>query len=259
MNTPVVQATQTPRADRIIALYMGLTDTTTKPGHSIWLPIFRMTWDDEGYFYSSYTNAFQANYENLKGNIINPLCGYSQTWITRKLSSRISNRIPRRPDSMKHYALLGIGEQKGDLIAYLARSGGQVIGDNYDVFPQVTPDVSGWYNFYFPLSGLADKVKQGEETVKHFAQTAVESEPIILKSTFDTSYIYARGEEIGYCPHYIHHLLTSSVYLEHKLQIVKVNPDDYTYGRRIIVGIKLRFKSSPWQEKEFMPINPMPI
>ena len=40
----------------------------------------------------------------------------------------LNNRIPRRPDSMLEYDLLGIEDLKGDVIAYLSRSGGEVQG-----------------------------------------------------------------------------------------------------------------------------------
>lgn len=72
-NSPV----QSSRADGITALYLGCkTNNTTGSPPPTWLPIYRFSWDNDGYFYYSYTKGFQDNYERLKGHIINPDCGF---------------------------------------------------------------------------------------------------------------------------------------------------------------------------------------
>ena len=72
------------RSDRVTALYLGCK-TNDLPGSSssIWLPIYRCSWDDDGYFYYSYTKAFRDNYERLIGHFINPNCGFKQVWKTK--------------------------------------------------------------------------------------------------------------------------------------------------------------------------------
>lgn len=251
---------QSLRADRIAALYKGCkTNELPNFPSPIWLPIYRLSWDDDGYFYYSYTKGFKDNYEQLKGHIINPDCGFNKLWITKHLDTRISTRIPRRADSMKNYDLLGVGDLKGDYIAYLARSGGKRVGDNYDIFPEVKSDANGYYNFYFPVEGLGSKVKQKDEKVQKIADTVGKSESLVLNLQKEQSYIFCQDVEIGHCPEYIHHLLQSSIYQQHQIQIEQVNHESDTYGGKIIVNLQLKFSSNPWLLREFQPLNHMPV
>lgn len=251
---------QSTRRDLITALYLGCkTNNCPDLPKPIWLPIYRMSWDDEGYFYYSYTQGFSKHRDRLKGHIINPDCGFNQLWKTKHLDTRFSTRIPRRADSMKIYDLLGLGEHKGDYIAYLARSGGKRIGDNYDIFPEVQCDEDGEYNFNFMIAELGNKVKRNNHEVKLIADTIEATEPIELIIEPEHSYLVARGVELGYCPEYIHKLLSCDIYRQHQIKIEQVNRNSITYGSRIIVNIKLKFDSVPWQQEDWQPINPMPV
>lgn len=251
---------QSSRADRIAALYLGCkTNELPDEASPIWLPIYRMSWDDEGYFYYSYTKGFKQYHEQLKGHIINPDCGFNQLWTTKHLDTRLGTRIPRRADSMQLYELLGIGDAEGDYIAYLARSGGKRVGDNYDIFPEVQCDRDGYYSFNFLIVELGNKVKQNQKQVKFIADTIEVAEPLELKIKPKHSYIFGRGVELGYCPEYIHHLLKSNIYRQHRIRIERVNHQSDTYGSRIVVNLQLKFDSIPWLLKEFQPLNPMPV
>ena len=251
---------QSLRTDRVTALYLGCkTNDLPDFPEPVWLPIYRMSWDDEGYFYYSYTKGFEQHHEELKGHIINPDCGFNQLWITKHIDTIFSTRIPRRADSMNNYDLLGVGDLKGDYIAYLARSGGKRIGDNYDIFPEVQCDRFGYYSFYFLIVELGNKVKQNQEQVKLIADTIETAESLELKIEQEHSYIFSRGVELGSCPEYIHHLIKSDVYHHHRIKIERVNQESDTYGGRIVVNLQLKFDSVPWLLDEFQPLNPMPV
>ena len=250
---------QSLRTDRITALYLGCkTNDLPDFPRPIWLPIYRMSWDDEGYFYYSYTKGFEQHHEQLKGHIINPIGGFSQLWKTKHLDTRFGTRIPRRHDSMSEYDWLGIGDAKGDYIACLARSGGRRFGDNYDIFPEVQPDFHGDYNFYFAVLGLIDSIKQSDDAKTVF-ETLETGASLELKVGEEHSYIIGRGLELGHCPEYINRLLKLVSLQQQEIQVEQVNRQSNGYGRGIIVNLKLKFSSSPWLTEDFQPLNSMPV
>lgn len=245
------------REDRIKALYVGWTDSRKSPSVPVWIPIYRMSWDSQGKFYYSYTHGFKDNLDRLKSKIVNPDCGFNQTWVTPHIDPIISTRIPRRPDSMKQYDLLGLEAQKGDFIAYLARSGGRSATDNFDIFPEVNVSRDGYYHFYFPLLGLATKIRGGDRKIKEIADTISSSENLSLKLTPENGYIFGRNKEIGHIPPYLHHLLECHQYQENSVEIVKINQKERSYGGKIILGVKIKFSDNPFDNREFRPLNPM--
>ncbi len=105
----------------IKALYFGYPTELRPPI----LPIAKMTWS-EGKYYYSYTGAYERHRSSIPGlssMMINPDCGFNQTWVLDRPHGFLNSKIPRRPDSMKVYDLLGLSERKGDFIAYFARDG----------------------------------------------------------------------------------------------------------------------------------------
>ena len=250
---------QSLRTDCITALYLGCkTNDLPNFPKPIWLPIYRMSWDLEGYFYYSYTKGFSKHHEQLKGHIINPIGGFSQLWKTKHLDTRFSTRIPRRADSMSEYDWLGIGDAKGDYIAILARSGGRRFGDNYDIFPEVQCDLHGHYNFYFAVLGLVDSIKQSDDAETVF-ETLETGEFLELKVGDEHSYVIGRGLKLGHCPEYINRLLRLAALQQQEIQVEQVNLRSDGYGRGIIVNLRLKFDSNPWLTEDFQPLNLMPV
>ncbi len=247
------------RDDKIKALYVGWTDKRPQPDFPVWIPIYRMTWDNQGNFYYSYTHGFKNNLDRLKSKIVNPHCGFTQTWITPHIDPIINSRIPHRPDSMKQYDLLGLGYKKGDFIAYLSRSVGLSATDNYDIFPEVSPSALGYYHFYFPLLGLATKIRQGNHLIKKIADSLTLASQLSLKRTIVGTFVMADNEEIGRIPNYLHYLVGSTSIPAHSFNIIKINPQDRTYGGRIILSLKIKFQDNPYSRKKFQPLNPMPF
>jgi hypothetical protein len=255
----IAKPQQTPRSDGITALYMGWTYPQPKPGEPAWLPVYRMSWDDDGYFYYSYTQALKIYPERARGIIINPDCGYAGLWKTKYLDGIYSNRIPRRGDLMELYDLVGIGEKKDDWIAYLACSGGKKSGDNFDIFPELTLDENGWYHFHFPLYGLTTEIRNGNNLVREIADTIELSELLTLKINSENARIFCRNIEIGYCPSYVYYFLTSLADCKYTLELARVNRDDRRYAMRIMMKLSLQASSSIFEMSELKPINPMPV
>lgn len=247
------------RNDGIKALYVGWTDNRSQPDFPIWIPIYRMTWDEPGKFYYSYTHGFKDNLDRLKSKIVNPDRGFNQTWITPHIDPIISSRIPHRPDSIKQYDLLGLGDQKGDAIAYLSRSIGLSATDNYDIFPEVNPSKGGYYHFYFPLLGLATRIRQGQENIKEIVNSLTLSSKLSLKPIPFTTRVVTNNEEIGHIPNYLHYLLRSEPKAAYLFDILQINSQDRTYGARIILSLKIKFQSHPYSQQQFQSLNPMPF
>ena len=248
-STPV----QSPRADRLTALYLGcMTNDLSGSTKPIWLPIYRLSWDDEGYFYYSYTRGFKDNYEQLRNRIINPDCGFNQLWKTKHLDTRFSTRYPRRASSMKKYDWLGIGNLKGDYLAYLARSGGTRVRDSYDIFPEVQAGADGFHSFHFYVTNTRNRT-EGEDNL-----VSLES-VLTLRSIDSKSYIFHGNTKVGECPEYIHYLLDCDVYRQHQIGIEQINQQSAARGQVIVINLKIKFSSSPWQQSSMKPLNSMPV
>lgn len=259
MQISNVPSSQTLRKDLVTGLYLGFTYQDGNTNKSNWLPVMRISWDEEGYYYYSYTQAFQDNYQQIKGIILNPKHGYTQTWKDRSLPMWFDGRIPRRPDSMQEYDLFGLGDRQKDVIALFARNGGKKHGDNFDVFPEVRPDDKGNYCFWFRVYGLPTLIKFGNEEVETIANTIVPGQKLNIKLLNGEAKIYCQGVHIGYCPQYIHFLL--SLYPECKYEAVAdiVNREDFRYAYRIIVKFELSSQHSIFNHKSMKSINRMPV
>jgi hypothetical protein len=256
----MIEKTKSNPKNDINALYFGY-NTGQKPS---FLPIAKMTWNAQNYYYS-YTESFASNLNTvfgLKAMIINPNCGFNQTWVMDEPHNLLLSRIPRRADSLELYELLGLDSSNQDVIAYLARSGGRKIGSKITVFPQVSVDDSGYYCYYFLIQGLATKITDNNETFKTIVDSISTQDSlqiIDLDNKKGISQIYLKDLCIGYCPEYISYLtmtnLKDFVSQDYRLEIVKVNRHDYTYSARVLVCLKLKFKVDPYLTSELLPLN----
>ena len=221
--------------------------------------MMRISWDDAGYYYHSFTQAFADNYELVKGNVLNPKHGYTQTWKDKRITGIFDGRIPRRADSMESYDLFGISQHKGDFISLFARNAGARHGDRYDVFPEVTPNEVGEYEFWFRVYGLPTLIREGCKAVKTIADKLEPQQKLTLKIEANKTKIYCGDVHIGHCPHYIHFFLTQNPNCKHKIVADIVNRDEYCYEDRIIVKLILTSKKPIYSYRDLQPINQMPI
>ena len=247
---------QTPRPDNIVGLFIGLS-YTEKLGEN-WLPMIKITWDDDGYYYHSYTQAYRAKYDGLCGHVLNPQRGYSQVLKEKRITEILSNRIPHRADSMKQYDLLGIGDKKGDLIAYLARSGGEARSDLYDVFPEMIPDSKGVYNFYFALSSICDLLISKDYTAALIFNSLSQKQKLDIKFTPNSTDICYQGIKIGSTPKYINYLLKTNSGSKLNITVERVN-QNADYEDAIIIKLSIKSNQAVYGHKELKPINSMPV
>ena len=255
-STPTPQQTQ--RSDRITALYIGLTYNQLEENK--WLPMMRISWDDDGNYYHSYTQAFSNNYYGLEGHVLNPERGYTKLLKEKKIIEILNNRTPRRPDSMVEYDLLGIEDLKGDAIAYLARSGGEVQSDRYDVFPEIAPNSNEVYDFYFPISGICELYSNRDLTAKIMFDLLPEGRKLELRHTVNNTEIYHLGTKIGYCPKYVSYLLkTLDNNYKYQLSVERVNKLDPRYVFRAIANLKIKSHQNLFNNPLFETIHPMPV
>lgn len=240
----------------IKALYMGWHESDPQQ----WVPIQRISWDGEGNYYHSYTEGFEANYEKLRSMIFNPDAGYKKVWHLKQLSPKLINRAPHREDSLKLYDLLGIPEAKAkrDTIAYLSRAEGIAHNDQFDYFPEVTPNENGSYEFYFLLLGMASLVRDGVSEVKEFADKLTGDEKLTIAVEQNQTKVFCGQLHVGHCPDYIHFFLTSCAVKSVKLSIEQINEDPY-YGGRILVkcGIKPSVSGHLYSHPLLQPLNEM--
>ena len=250
---------QTLRKDLVTALYMGMTCQDSNISKSQWLPVMRISWDDDGYYYYSYTQAFEDNYQQLKGIILNPKRGYTQTWKDKHLPMWFDGRIPKRADSMEEYDTFGLGDRQGDVIALFARNGGRRHGDNFDVFPEVRPNNKGEYCFWFRVYGLPTLIKQGDREVETIANTIAPGQKLNIELSNGFAKIHHQEVHIGHCPQYIHFLLSQNRECSYEAVADLVNQEEPCYEDKIVVKLLLKASANIYSNRAMKPINKMSV
>ena len=257
-NKTDLEGKQSTRQDNVTALYIGLTYEDYEDREQ-WLPMMRISWDDAGYYYHSFTKAFQENYELVKGNVLNPRHGYTQTWKDKRIAGIFDGRIPRRADSMESYDIFGVGDSKGDFISLFARNGGRRHGDRYDIFPEVTPNAAGEYEFWFRIYDLPTLIRHGHDEVREIADKIEVKQKLDLEVGSDETRIYCQGVHIGYCPRYVHYLLSDNPECKYDIVADIANQDEFRYAYKIIAKLSLNSDRSIFSQQDFKPINQMPV
>lgn len=140
----------------ITSLYMGWTDPFTKK----WFPITKMTWGNEKY-YTVYLQGILSAMEispSYRAEVKTGLIKLDKIRISEGINVDFRPRMPvNRPyTDVAKLERLGLSTDLNlfDPFEYIARSGGKTIGDSADIFPQVTPDDNGIYNFYFCIRAI---------------------------------------------------------------------------------------------------------
>lgn len=242
---------QTLRKDFITGLYVGYTH------YNNWIPVMRISWDDEGYFYKSFTVGFQDHYDEIKGLVLNPKKGYSQTDKDKRVPYPLNNRIPHRADSMTKYNLYGLTAQKGDFIALVARNCGYRNGDNFDLFPEIKANHNGQTNFYFALDGLPTLIKQGSASAKAVADNIQPGQKLDLNLD-EKGNIYCQEILIGHCPNYLQYLLSKNQ-VEYRLKTHIVNNNEQMYAYCIIIELSVHCEQNLYNLTTLETLNPMPV
>jgi hypothetical protein len=140
----------------ITGLFMGWTDPFTKQ----WFPITKMTWKNDLYYTVHLQGMLLAMEVSpaYRTGVRSGLIKLDKVSISDGINVDFRPRMPvNRPlTDVAKLERLGLSTDLNvfDPFEYIARSGGKSGGDSADIFPQVTPDDNGVYNFYFCIRAI---------------------------------------------------------------------------------------------------------
>jgi hypothetical protein len=248
--------TQLKQINQITALFMGQTDLKT----GLWFPIKKMTWD---YIDGEYLNCITVYTTGARRLLQmypnNPhLVGFGSLDRVRKdkdiYRCPFANRMPLSreplPEKLSVLGLDSEASERVDPVKYVARSGGYRHGDNNDLFPEITPDVNGVYNFYFlPISSY--QIAHPDDGEFDYLTPGEKLNPILIDNQIKLQHLHTI---IGSTPGYITELIKK--YQDAlALSIAKINsnvPKNYKLLCRASLD---RSIGTPFKELEYQPIN----
>jgi hypothetical protein len=205
----------------ITGLFMGWTDIHTKE----WFPVRKMTWIDREY-HTVYLHGILAATkisETQRAMVKSGLIKLDRIEISDDIELSFKRRMPvHRPftDLEKLERLsLPRGLNKFDPFEYVARTGGRMATDNYDIFPESTPDEFGIYQFYF-TAGAFD----GVDITEYVARLQV-GEGLSIEN----GSVYHQNFLLDKVPGYINNIAKhhpQSI----QVTVAKISYDRYGYG-----------------------------
>jgi hypothetical protein len=135
-----------PREESKIA---GLCLGWVVPAEGQWRPLMKTCRTINGY-HSSHTRAYQrlaSHYRGMAYLLSLPMVD-GET-ITPEIPDVFTTRMPRlRPDVERRCKFLGLSYPNIDRMAFVARTGGTITGDDFDICPIMEPNTQGEYQFY---------------------------------------------------------------------------------------------------------------
>jgi hypothetical protein len=130
---------------KIAGLYLGWV----VPAEGQWQPLLKTCKTINGYR-SSHTRAYQrlaSHYKGMAYLLSLPMVG-GET-ITPEIPDVFTTRMPcLRPDVERRCKFLGLSYPNIDRMAFVARTGGTITGDDFDICPIMEPNTQGEYQFY---------------------------------------------------------------------------------------------------------------
>ncbi|MCC0175823.1 hypothetical protein I4641_02355 [Waterburya agarophytonicola K14] len=214
-------------SNQITSLFMAELDSRT----GLWFPIKKMTWKEKqnnnyldcSIHFIKGAQIYQSLYPERK-NLFVPK-DLSRTMKYKDiLKSAWRNRMPvARPLEEELKICMGFNSEDSiDPVKFVARDGGYRHGDLCGLFPEITPDERGNYNFVFrgvDTWTMCTNNKPELETISTGANITVklpekekvmpgEWEKPMLEPPPETirTTMYAENEMVGYAPHYIQKL-----------------------------------------------------
>jgi hypothetical protein len=125
---------------KIVGLYLGWV----VPEDEQWQPLMRLAKSDRGYE-ASHTCAYQRlakKYQGMAEMVSLPTVDGKK--IAHTIPDIFSVRMPRlRPDVERRCKFLGLDYPNIDRLAFIAITGGNIGGDNYNICPIVEPNKQG--------------------------------------------------------------------------------------------------------------------
>ena len=206
----------------ITGLFMGWTDPVTQR----WFPIKKMTWN-QGQYSTVYLQGMRSamKISEAQRTVVRAgLAKLEQVTISSQIEVSFRTRMPvNRPftDTLKLERLgLSTDLNQFDPFEYIARSGGYTVGDTFDLFAEITPDLVGKYNFYFGIRSI-DGLDISESI--HLLQLGTK---LIIKNGL----IYHQDVLLGTAPGYIGDLATDHLPAV-ELTVAQINHDIYKFGK----------------------------
>jgi hypothetical protein len=205
---------------RIVGLYLGWV----VPEDGQWQPLMQLTKSDRGYE-SSHTRAYQQLAQKYRGMAeIVSIPTVDGNEIAHTIPDIFSVRMPRlRPDTERRCKFLGLAYPNIDQIAFLARAGGNIVGDDYDICPIVEPNSHGDYQFYCLLQEVNSDVRSKLGSQSKLKCTVGSNQRVVVT---------AANSELGLLPPYFS-LLDDGIT---GIELVNVSDDPYL-GDRVLVTI----------------------
>lgn len=171
-----------------------------------WFPIGQLTFDDEVYRFFYIKGAIEA--QEAAG--FQPLVSFPdfrEVYESDELFPMFANRVmpSSRPEYQQTIEYLSLAEDLNDPLAFLARSGGAKVTDNFEVFcyPKIE---SGKFHLHFFAHGLrylppcsieriGQMHREDRILLAHDFQNPFESDALVLRT--QDNYI------VGFCPSYL--------------------------------------------------------
>ena len=205
---------------KVMGLYLGWV----VPEDGQWQPLMKLTKSDRGYE-ASHTRAYQRLAQKYRGMAeMVSLPTVDGTKIAHTIPDIFSVRMPRlRPDTARECEFLGLSYPNIDRIAFIARTGGNIVGDNQDICPIVEPTSHGDYQFYCLLQEVHSDVRSSLGTHSKLQYAIASNRRIVVK---------AANSELGLLPPYFS-LLEDGIT---GIELVNVSDDPYL-GNRILVTV----------------------
>jgi hypothetical protein len=184
---------------KIAGLYLGWV----VPAEGQWRPLMKTCKTINGY-HSSHTRAYQrlaSHYKGMAYLLSLPMVG-GET-ITPEIPDVFTTRMPRlRPDTERECKFLGLSYPSINHFAFVARTGGTISGDPFDICPIMEPNEQGDYQFYCLLREVNSEIRTKLWQQPELAYTVVSEHQTIVTAVDSylgvlPPYLSLLGEEIS--------------------------------------------------------------
>ena len=163
---------------KIVGLYLGWV----VPENGQWQPLMKLTKSNCGYE-ASHTRVYQelsSKYRGMAEVVSLPTVDGKK--ISHTIPDIFSVRMPRlRPDTERECKFLGLSYPDIDRIAFIARTGGNIVGDRYDICPIVEATSHGDYQFYCLLQEVDYEIRSLLGTHSKLQCTVGSNQRIVVK------------------------------------------------------------------------------
>lgn len=133
----------------VVGMYLGWVVPDTQQ----WEALIKLTKFSRDY-HASYTRAYVELLPRYKGiaELLN-IADVNEEYISADIPAVFEARMPRpRVDVGRKCEFLGLPYPDMDLFAYIARTGGKINDDPFNICPILTPSLDGEYEFYCSLA-----------------------------------------------------------------------------------------------------------